>query len=346
VSAPDKKGLQKIGKYTLGKQLGHGAFGDVFLASWKEGNVAIKILDAAAARDEEAVARFKREAETAQRLEHPNVVRVIDVGSARGRHYIVMEVVRGGSLRELLDAGADPQSVLHVLAETASALAHAHDQGIVHRDVKPENVLLTRSRHAKVADFGLARAVDQKSMTTDGRLMGTALYMSPEQCKGARATGASDVYALGVLIYEAVTGARPFDGDQAIALIYQHAEVEPRTPRARPPYPPSLGGHPRPWHAKDPRDRPTMKEVAARLAATTLLRRRRFLRPAVIAPAALVLLVALTILVPSVLSPLCGDWFGGGVFRGWRRGAHAVHVAIFGGGGSDEHEAHPAKHHR
>jgi serine/threonine-protein kinase len=339
VTAAAKKTPQKIGKYTLGKQLGHGAFGDVFQGTSKDGNFAIKILDPQAARDDESVERFKREAETARRLDHPNVVRVYDVGSSRGRHYIVMELVRGGSMRALLDARANPEAVLQVLTETAAALAHAHDQGIVHRDVKPENVLLTRARHAKVADFGLARATDQTSMTTDGRLLGTALYVSPEQCKGQRATGASDVYALGVILYEAISGERPFDGEQTIALIYQHAEVEPPPVRVRAPFPSSLGQLALACLAKDPRERPTMAAVAQRLAATRLVERRRFLRPAVIAPAAVGLLAVLLILVPSLLSPLCGGWFGGGAFRGLRHGAESVHGAIFGA----SHEAHPPK---
>src|SRR5207253_3146277 len=125
----------------------------------------------------EILARFKREAETAQRLDHPNIVRVHEVGSSRGKHYLVMDLVAGGSLRDLLRRGAPAEVLLSVLTDTASALAHAHAEGVIHRDVKPENVLLTRTRRARVADFGLARTMDQTSMTTDGRLLGTALYM-------------------------------------------------------------------------------------------------------------------------------------------------------------------------
>jgi len=176
----------KIGEYRIAEVLGAGGYGEVYLGKPSAGRkVAIKVLDAAHVRDEDAVERFKREAETARRLEHPSIVRVIDVGSSRGRHYLVMELVGGGSLHKLLRRGrADPTRVRAVLVDTAHALAFAHGQGVVHRDVKPANILLTRAGKAKVADFGLARAIDQSSMTTEGKLIGTATYMSPLACSG------------------------------------------------------------------------------------------------------------------------------------------------------------------
>ena len=175
LATPKRLTGQKLGKYTLGELLGQGGYGDVYAGADKDGgSVAIKVLDATAARDEDIIARFKREAETAQRLEHPNIVKVIDIGSSRQKQYLVMELVHGGSLRRLLQRGAAPDKLLSILTDVARALAFAHEQGVVHRDVKPENVLLTKSRRAKVADFGLARAVDQTSMTTEGRLLGTA----------------------------------------------------------------------------------------------------------------------------------------------------------------------------
>src|SRR5205823_11618869 len=124
---------QKLGKYTLGELLGRGGYGEVYAASSKKGNVAIKVLDPLAARDDEVIGRFKREAETAQRLDHPNIVRVRDIGSSRGKHYLVIDLVRGGSLRRLIDRGADPATVLSVLTEVARALAYAHEQGVIHR---------------------------------------------------------------------------------------------------------------------------------------------------------------------------------------------------------------------
>jgi serine/threonine protein kinase len=336
VTAPAQKTLAqrptgaKVGKYTLKAMLGQGGYGDVHLGVPRTGSkVAVKILNANASRDEDTVARFRREADTARRLEHPSIVRIMDVGSSRGRHYIVMELVHGGSLRHLLTHDdPPPDKVLPVLAEVARALAFAHAQGVVHRDVKPENVLLTKAGRAKVADFGLARAIDQSSMTTEGRILGTAIYMSPEQVRGKRATAASDVYAMGIILYEAITGARPFNADSQLGYLYQHAEIEPPRPVIRGSYPAALASLTLACLAKDPDDRPTMVEVADRLAAAAQVRPRR-VRPAWIAIPLLAILCALMIAVPSLLDPLCGDWSGAEPFRWVRRAARAAHAAVF-----------------
>lgn len=267
----------KVGKYTLKELLGQGGYGAVYVGEPKRGSsVAVKVLDASRARDEDAIARFKREGETAKRLSHPNIVRVLDVGSSRSRQYLVMELVRGGSLERLLRRDGAAERVLPVLVETARALAYAHEQGVIHRDVKPANILLTRSGRAKVADFGLARAVDHSSMTTEGKMLGTASYMSPEQVRGERASAASDVYAVGIMIYDAISGQLPFNSDTQLGFLYQHAEVEPPPPIVRPPYPASLATLSLACLAKNPDDRPTMAMVAERLAATSLLRPRRW----------------------------------------------------------------------
>jgi serine/threonine protein kinase len=338
VTAPAQKTLApspratgaKVGKYTLKAILGQGAYGDVHLGVPLAGaKVAIKILNANAARDADTVARFNREADTARRLEHPSIVRIIDVGSSRGRHYIVMELVRGGSLRRLLDReDAPPAMVLSVLADAATALAFAHAQGVVHRDVKPENVLLTKAGRAKIADFGLARALDQSSLTTEGRIMGTAVYMSTEQVRGQRATAASDVYAMGVMLYEAITGTRPFTADSQLGYLYQHAEVAPPPPVIRGRYPAALASLALACLAKDPNDRPTMTEVARRLG-TASQARPRIVRVVRIAIPVLAILCALVITVPALLDPLCGDWFGAAPFRWARRAAHAAHATVF-----------------
>jgi eukaryotic-like serine/threonine-protein kinase len=273
--APKRLTGSKVGKYTLKELLGQGGYGAVYLGEQKAGpKVAVKLLDASHARDEDSIARFKREGETAKRLEHPNIVRILEVGSSRQRHYLVMELVRGGSLERWLRREDSAEKVLPALVETARALAYAHEQGVVHRDVKPQNILLTKSGKAKVADFGLARAADHSSMTTDGKLLGTASYMSPEQVLGARATAASDVYAMGVMIYDAIAGKLPFHSDTQIGFLYQHAEVAPPPPVVRPPYPSSLANLSLACLAKDPQDRPTMATVAERLAAASLVRPR------------------------------------------------------------------------
>ena len=320
----------KVGKYTLTQVLGQGGYGDVHLGVSSAGpKVAVKILNANASRDEDTVARFKREADTARRLEHPSIVRVVDVGSSRGRHYIVMELMRGGSLRRLLkrdDVPAD--KLLAVLAEVARALAYAHAQGVVHRDVKPENVLLTRAGRAKVADFGLARAIDQSSLTTEGRILGTAVYMSPEQVRGQRATAASDVYAVGVILYEAITGAPPFVADSQLGYLYQHAEVPPPRPVIRGRYPAALAGLALACLAKQPDERPSMAEVAVRLAAASQVR-PRLVRALWIAIPLVAILCALAVAAPSLLDPLCGDWPGATPFRWLRQGARAAHAVVF-----------------
>jgi len=276
-AAPKRLTGSKVGKYTLKDLLGQGAYGEVYAAEQKDGpNVAVKILEATHARDADAVERFKREGETAKRLQHPNIVRVLDVGSSRSRHYLVMELVGGGSLDRVMRREGSAAKVLPALVEAARALTYAHGEGVVHRDVKPANILLTRSGKAKVTDFGLARAVDHSSMTTEGRLLGTASYMSPEQVKGERAGAASDVYAMGVMIYEAIAGELPFKSDTQIGFLYQHAELDPPRPTVRAPYPSSLAELALACMAKAPKDRPTMARVADRLAKTALLQPRRW----------------------------------------------------------------------
>lgn len=270
----------KVGKYTLAQQLGKGGFGEVHVGVQKTGpRVAIKLLDATLTRDAAAVARFKREAATVRRLDHPNVVRLLEVGTSRNRHFIAMELVHGGSLRSLMNRTPDRDHARKVLASLAGAargLAYAHDRGVVHRDVKPANILVTRSGKAKVADFGLARSIDHSSMTTEGAVLGTASYMSPEQATGKRATNASDVYSMGVILYEVATGATPFQSDNLFGFIYQHAEVEPSRPVVRAPYPPELGQLALACLKKDPAERPTMALVADRLAAIELASPRRW----------------------------------------------------------------------
>jgi serine/threonine-protein kinase len=286
--------------------------------------VAIKILDPQLAKDEGALERFQREADSAKRLEHDNIVRVLHVGSWRGKYYLVMELLRGGSFRELLRKDDPPEALLAVLGDVARGLAFAHDSGVIHRDVKPENILLTRSRKAKVADFGLARADDLTTLTTDGRVLGTPIYMSPEQARGQRATAASDVYAVGMLIFEVAAGERPFSSDTTHGYLYQHVEQEPPTPRVRSPYPPSLGQLALRCLVKDPMKRPSMAEVAARLDEIAIVAPRRIPWVAVSAIAVALLCIA-AVAFPRMFDPLCGPWFGAGLFRALRAAAQHAH---------------------
>jgi serine/threonine-protein kinase len=202
--------------------------GEVFLAhdAVLARQVAIKVLHRSLAGDQAFVDRFRREARAAASLSHPNIVAVYDWGSVDGIYYMVMEYVRGRSARDLLNAQGShrlqPAQAGEVVRQTLLALEHAHRQGIVHRDVKPENVLVTVDGVVKVADFGLARAFADGRATQTGAVQGTVQYLSPEQIRGEPADPRSDLYALGVVTYELLTGRLPFTGETAMSIAYKH----------------------------------------------------------------------------------------------------------------------------
>ncbi len=204
--------------------------------------IAIKLLHPHLAQDEAFLERFRREAVSAARLAHPNVVATFDTGEDEGVAFIVMELVRGRTLRDVLsEEGALPAATAAAIAiQIADALQHAHEAGIVHRDVKPANVLVcdvadgvSGPAQVKVADFGIARAAaeDGADLTQPGALLGTAKYLSPEQVRGEDPTACSDVYALGVVMYEMLTGRPPFVADTEMATAVAHVSAEPRMPR-------------------------------------------------------------------------------------------------------------------
>jgi serine/threonine-protein kinase len=201
------------GRYELLGVVGRGGMALVFLARDHERDetVAVKLLADNLSADPELRERFRREAELAQRLSHPNVVRVLGSGETDGRAYIVLEYVDGGSLAdELLRDGALPAGRVAALgAQAAAGLAHAHRCGLVHRDVKPQNLLLEGSGTLKVSDFGVARALDGTRLTRAGWVIGTAAYLAPEQARGEEVTPAADVYGLGVVLHELATGGPP-----------------------------------------------------------------------------------------------------------------------------------------
>ncbi len=280
---PDSLEGTRIGGYQLGKHLGSGGMADVYRASaaGAEGKgrpLAVKILAPELARDPKAVARFTREGEAVMRMEHPNVVRIVEVGHWRDRHFIAMDLVAGPPFRRLIAESTEPRTIIGILAQVAEALAHAHERGIVHRDIKPDNVLLTRSLQVRVADFGLARLSDTVSLTTSGQMLGTARYMSPEQAQGKKSGPASDVYSLGVMLYESITGALPFDSETPHGFIFKHATEPPPRPELRPGYPAALGKLALECLAKDPDERPPMDEVAHRLRRALTRRSRVRLR--------------------------------------------------------------------
>ena len=215
------------GRYRVVSRLARGGMATVYEAvdSRLDRTVALKVMHPGLAEDEEFVSRFIREAKSAARLSHPNVVAVYDQGADDGHVFLAMEHVPGRTLRDLVrEAGRlNPRQALEVLEPMLAALGAAHQAGIVHRDVKPENVLLSDDGRVKVADFGLARAVaNATSHTTSGILMGTVGYLSPEQVERGVADPRSDVYAAGIVLFEMLTGEKPYDGETALQIAYRH----------------------------------------------------------------------------------------------------------------------------
>src|SRR3954453_13682106 len=226
-------------RYRIERELAHGGMAEVYLARDESLDrlVALKALFPEYAREPSFVERFRREAQAAANLNHPNIVSIYDWGQESGTYFIVMEYVEGRSLRDLIrsEAPLDANHAAEIPAEIASALAFAHRSGVVHRDVKPGNVLLTRSGTVKVTDFGIARAGASDGLTQTGSVMGTATYFSPEQAQGLPVDGRSDLYALGVVMYEMVTGVAPFTGDSPVAVAYKHVREEAVAPAQRNP---------------------------------------------------------------------------------------------------------------
>jgi serine/threonine-protein kinase len=318
---------KRLGGYQLGSLLGTGGMGDVYRATRKDRSrpVAVKVLAAELARDSKAVARFEREAEAVMRLDHPNVVRILEVGSARDQHFIAMELVGGPSFRRMAREHAQPAKIIAILAQVAGALAHAHARGIIHRDIKPENVLLTRSGHPRVVDFGLARVSDVSSLTTDGQVFGTAKYMSPEQAQGQKAGPPSDVYSFGVMLYEVISGELPFESETQHGFIFKHVAELPRRPEPFPGYPSALVRLALDCLDKDPDARPTMAEVAERLHDAMRGRSRRRVW---IFVAVLIVLAVLWLAFPYALDPLTDGWFGAPAARALQDAALAVRALL------------------
>ncbi|OKK02913.1 serine/threonine protein kinase [Streptomyces sp. CB03234] len=217
--------------------------------------------------DAETAARFRLEGQTAARLSHPHVVAVFDFGAWEGRFYLVMELVEGRSLAQELavDGSLRAPRVAAVAAQTAAGLASAHRQGIVHRDIKPGNLMSDADGTVKLGDFGIARFVDDPAaaLTTAGQIVGTSLYLAPERALGQPAGPASDVYSLGCVLYQLLTGRPPFHADTATAILYQHIDAAPVPPlRLGVDVPPAFENYLLGMLAKQPEERPTAQEVA------------------------------------------------------------------------------------
>jgi eukaryotic-like serine/threonine-protein kinase len=257
------------GRYVIERELGHGGMATVYLARDHELGrpVAVKVLSAQLANDDAFRARFVRETRLAGRLAHPNIVRVYDAGEADARPYIVMEYVPGNSLAE---TGRLPAArVVELGVEACAGLQHAHDAGLVHRDVKPANLLLRDDGVLKIADFGIARAAESTRHTQAGTLLGTAAYLAPEQIAGEDATAAADVYSLGAVLYELLTGRPPyaFASLGELAALQAGGAIEPVCDLA-PEVPPAVEAAIMHALARDPRFRTASAgDLAHELAA-------------------------------------------------------------------------------
>jgi serine/threonine-protein kinase len=220
-------------RYQLLERIGGGGMAEVFLAedTLLTRRVAVKILRSQYTSDEDFVVRFRQEARAAARLSHPNIVSIFDVGCAEDTHYIVMEYVSGETLKDYIkrEGPLSPQIVLELAYQVAAALKHAHDNKIIHCDIKPHNILISRDGLAKVTDFGIARAVSSQTSTQVAGVMGSVHYLSPEQARGYGVDAQSDIYSLGVVMYEMLSGAPPFDGPSAISIAMKHLQEQPRS---------------------------------------------------------------------------------------------------------------------
>ena len=233
------------GRYVLEERIGNGGMAEVYKAqdTLLGRTVAVKVLHDAYKNDTEFIEKFHREAKAAACMSHPNIVNIYDVGADGAVHYIVMEYVPGSTLKRKIQTEAllDIPTVVHIAKDIADGLAHAHANNIVHCDIKPHNILMTYDNRAKIADFGIARAVTESTMTYSGNVVGSVHYFSPEQARGTGITPKSDVYSLGVVLYEMLTNHLPFNADNPVSIAMKHVEEEPMPPSTwRPQIPPML----------------------------------------------------------------------------------------------------------
>jgi eukaryotic-like serine/threonine-protein kinase len=231
VSTEVGEGSTIDGRYRLLRRIGSGGMADVWLAEdpHLQRRVALKVLHRRFAQDREFVERFQREAEAAAGLSHPNVVAVFDRGDVDGTYYIAMQLLEGRSLKELIDQGLSPEQSVGLIRQVLEAAGFAHRHGVVHRDLKPQNVIVDDEGKVTVTDFGIARA-GVSEITQAGSVMGTPHYLSPEQAQGQAVTAVSDLYSVGVMLYEALAGRVPFEADSAVAIAMKQVSHTPQRP--------------------------------------------------------------------------------------------------------------------
>jgi eukaryotic-like serine/threonine-protein kinase len=338
------------GRYRIVRKLGAGGMADVYLAEDQElgRRVAIKILNGRHANDDQFIERFRREAKNAAALNHPNIVSIYDRGNAEDTYYIAMEYLDGRTLKELIVGHG--QAPVRVAVEYArqilSALRFAHRHGIVHRDIKPHNVLVDREGRVKVTDFGIARA-GTSQMTETGSIVGTAQYLSPEQARGGEVDQRSDLYSLGVVLYELLTGKTPFEGDTPVEIAMKHLSNTPQTPsELRPDIPPELDMVILRALAKDPDERYQSADemegdldrvargapvAAATVDAATQVLSRPATTAAVAATAATMIAPPTRVPPPPIVEEELEEEGGGRPLWPWLLAAGFVIVAIIAG---------------
>ncbi|MFC1736857.1 serine/threonine protein kinase, partial [Candidatus Hydrogenedentota bacterium] len=223
--------IKKIGDYVLLKKLGSGGMGSVYLARQVslDRHVAVKVLSPSLATDETSVQRFFREARIMATLKHPNIVEIFDISSDLGYHYFSMSYIEGESLAGFVKKNGVPPvfTAIDIVAKAASALAFAHERSVLHRDIKSANIMISDDSDPILMDFGLARMSGEGTLTATGTILGTPHYMSPEQALGKPADERSDIYSLGIVLYELLCGAVPFTADTPYGVLHQHVNTPP-----------------------------------------------------------------------------------------------------------------------
>jgi tetratricopeptide (TPR) repeat protein len=296
-----RKRPRRLGPYEIIDELGHGGMAHVFRAKHEETGaiVALKLLMPELTAQPAFIKRFHREVETLKSLEHPRIVPVLDVGQEGTSHYYVMEYMDGDNLESILHrpSGTSVSDALRFARAVAEALDYAHNKGIIHRDIKPPNIMTDAAGNVKLADFGIAKDLDATRLTVTGSIIGTADYMSPEQAEGRRVTRKSDVYSLGVVLYEMLTGKVPFTGKTYLDVIRAHRFTIPEPPKlVNPAIPGRVARLVEEMMEKDPSKRPTsgaeviaqidsIQNVSSRLSEEELATARDFVHLALL-PAA------------------------------------------------------------
>ncbi|MDX1771800.1 MAG: Stk1 family PASTA domain-containing Ser/Thr kinase, partial [Planococcaceae bacterium] len=272
-------GKRISGRYKIIEMIGGGGMSNVYLAHDMilDRDVAIKVLRYDFSNEEDLHRRFQREALSATSLTHPNIVNIFDVGEDGDIHYLVMEYVEGKTLKQYIvdSAPLPPVEAVEIMKQLTSAIANAHHNQIIHRDIKPQNILMDDQLHVKITDFGIAMALSATSFTQTNSVLGTVHYLSPEQARGGTATKKSDIYALGIVLFELLTGKLPFSGESAVSIALKHLQTEtPSVRDLRPEIPQSLENVVMKATAKDPMHRYRSVEEMQRDLETVLIPER------------------------------------------------------------------------